>query len=55
MLHLYHDNFPKSLNELLEMTEFYDQRSNEQKGYSIMLPPLGVLYLFAEDNSFLII
>lgn len=37
MLHLYHDNFPKSLNEPLAMTEFYDQRSNEHQGYSIML------------------
>lgn len=47
--------FCKRLNEPLQVTEFYDKTSNEQKGYSKDNAPLGVLYLFADDNTFLII
>jgi len=54
-VHLHHHHFPKRLNEPLEVTAFYDKTSNEQKGYSKDNAPLGVFYLFAEDNSFLII
>lgn len=54
-VHLYHENFPKRLNEPLQVTDIYDKTGNEQKGYSKDNAPLGVLYLFAEDNSFLII
>lgn len=54
-VHLYHDNFPNRLNEPLQVTEFYDKTSNEKKGYSKDNAPLDVLYLLAEDNSFLMI